>query len=346
MRYAKRKKISAAKVASLALTGLSITGLSLTCLCACGEPLPSGQNSALSATKNIALTVDQESRIRTKILESIAKADETKNAEMLKNVMSGPALAIRSSQIKVASVGNMDLDPTSVIPKESSQQIIPITTDFPRTFMTITTTTEDQQSQRLLVFKQESVTENYKLWAVCRLVQNAKMPSFNVPATGSRVGASDDSGLVMTPAAAVEAYTDLLNKQDESEYKSAFEDDSFRTQLMARSATIITGLSQSGGVVKTDYAANAENMQVIRDADGGDLAVAQIDLTETRTVGSDRKSKPASAAENALFSGETTSVLEAKYTAVVALSIPKQGSEDSKIRIVAAEYHPVSIVAK
>ena len=106
MRYAKRKKISAAKVASLALTGLSITGLSLTCLCACGEPLPSGQNSALSATKNIALTVDQESRIRTKILESIAKADETKNAEMLKNVMSGPALAIRSSQIKMFHSSN------------------------------------------------------------------------------------------------------------------------------------------------------------------------------------------------------------------------------------------------
>ena len=60
------------------------------------------------------------------------------------------------------------------------------------------------------MLKQDSARQNYKLWGVARLFSGVKMPSFEVSQTGSAQGTPTDTGLVMTPKAAVAAYADLL----------------------------------------------------------------------------------------------------------------------------------------
>ena len=74
----------------------------------------------------------------------------------------------------------------------------------------ITTTTEDQQSKRLLVLKQDSAHQNYKLWGVARLFSGVKMPKFEIASLGSQQGTDKDSGLLMTPKEAVKEYADVL----------------------------------------------------------------------------------------------------------------------------------------
>ena len=59
----------------------------------------------------------------------------------------------------------------ATIPKDIAQTVIPMDDGWPRSVFTITTTTEDQQSKRLLVFDQESAQQNYKLMAMARLFE-------------------------------------------------------------------------------------------------------------------------------------------------------------------------------
>ena len=59
----------------------------------------------------------------------------------------------------------------ATIPKDIAQTVIPTDDGWPRSVFTITTTTEDQQSKRLLVFDQESAQQNYKLMAMARLFE-------------------------------------------------------------------------------------------------------------------------------------------------------------------------------
>lgn len=98
----------------------------------------------------------------------------------------------------------------ATIPKDIAQTVIPMDDGWPRSVFTITTTTEDQQSKRLLVFDQESAQQNYKLMAMARLFEGAKLPKFEIPTIGSQMGTAKDEKLVATPADALTQYADVL----------------------------------------------------------------------------------------------------------------------------------------
>ena len=144
--------------------------------------------------------------------------------------MSGPELEIRRSELAVAQkTGN--LDPKTDIPDAITQTIIPTDSGWPRSVFTITTTTQDQQSKRLLVFDQESARQNYKLWGVARLFQGVQMPKFTVPQIGAQMGTDNDDNLKMTPKDAVKRYADVLQNGDKSQYAGDFDNDYLRQEL-------------------------------------------------------------------------------------------------------------------
>ena len=82
----------------------------------------------------------------------------------------GPQLDIRISQTTINQRGG-GMSEYATIPKDIAQTVIPTDDGWPRSVFTITTTTEDQQSKRLLVFDQESAQQNYKLMAMARLFE-------------------------------------------------------------------------------------------------------------------------------------------------------------------------------
>jgi len=113
----------------------------------------------------------------------------------------------------------------ATIPKDIAQTVIPTDDGWPRSVFTITTTTEDQQSKRLLVFDQESAQQNYKLMAMARLFEGAKLPKFEIPTIGSQMGTAKDEKLVAAPADALAQYADVLQNGSKSQYASKFADD-------------------------------------------------------------------------------------------------------------------------
>ena len=301
--------------------------------------------SAASSQKPVPnLTERQEKTIRTNIVKTLDQLNANRDTDNLSTVLEGPELDIRTSELNVAKATN-NLDRKTTIPTGLAQAVISTDSGWPRTIFSITSTTEDQQSKRLLVLKQDSAHQNYKLWGVARLFSGVKMPSFEIASTGSQQGSADDSGLVMKPKEAVAAYADLLQNNANSKYASQFADDDLRTKLEALTEPVQKAMELNAGTQQQTFTPVEDAMCVMRTADGGDLVVAQIDSEWTRAAGEGRESQPASDAEKALFGdGTATSTMKTTYVNVVALYIPQAG-HGAKITAVGSERQPVKVEA-
>lgn len=226
-------------VAALACVALVVP------LTACEGRLPT---PAADTSTKVApdLTETQEKKIRLKILKTIDEADQAKNPDGYAAVMGGPQLDIRISQTTINQRGG-GMSQYATIPKDIAQTVIPTDDGWPRSVFTITTTTEDQQSKRLLVFDQESAQQNYKLMAMARLFEGAKLPKFEIPTLGSQMGTAKDEKLVATPADALTQYADVLQNGSKSQYASKFADDLLRQELANTTAKVQEGMQRNNG---------------------------------------------------------------------------------------------------
>lgn len=319
-------------------------------MAACTEPLPTSMQQTSPGTSPVvtdtrpAVTGEQEATIRATILSVVNGATALRDSSGLSARVTGPELDARISEIAVLNATGSERSVTE-LPAEASQVNLPIAQGWPRDIFTFTTTTSDQQSQRLLVMRQESPRSNYKLWGVCPLFQDVEMPAFSVD--GSQLGSPDDEGLVMTPREALDRYTDVLTNRDASQWASQFESDQLRNNIISVAAQI-QGTFDTNGVPFTQsetFTADSANVQVMRTADGGELVVGRIDSTWVRSFDENRQALPASDAEKALF-GDTqaTSSIQVTYVNTVALYVPAADS-GQLVRAVGAERQPVRVEA-
>ncbi|MBT1167133.1 hypothetical protein [Bifidobacterium simiarum] len=327
------------------IAAAAISAAMLIPLAACDERVPKVATPTASASASPVISESQEKKIRGEILKVLNATDQSKDVKSLSARVEGPELAVRASQLTIAKATKKN-DPHSTIPSKISQTVIPTDSSWPRSVFTITTTTDDQQSQRLLVLNQDSARSNYKLWGVARLFQGAQLPAFEIPKIGSSMGTLKDTGLVATPADAVAHYADLLQNGSSSKYASQFEDDQLRKDLATLTATVQKGIADNKGTQSQTFTPQSDQIKVMRAANGGDLVVAQINSAWTRSAGEGRESLPASDAEKALFgNGKATSTMKVTYVNVIALYIPTKAS-NGKIQAVGAERQPIKVEAQ
>lgn len=313
-------------------------------LAACEGQVPTVNVSQTGAAAQPNLTEAQEKRIRNAILDTIDQANTAKSADGLDARMTGPQLEIHRSRLAVYA-GTGAMDQYATLPRDIAQTVIPTNAGWPRSVFTITTTTEDQQSKRLLVLTQDSARANYKLWGVARLFPGAQLPPFEVPSLGSTMGTAKDTGLVATPQKAVEEYVDLLNQGASSQFAGDFADDWFRQTIQETATQVQQGMEANAGTQQQVFAAVPDQIKVMRSTDGGDLVVAQINSEWTRSAGEGRESLPASDAEKALFgNGTATSTMKVSYVNVVAFYVPREGAKQ-QITAVGADRYPVKVEA-
>ena len=311
---------------------------------ACDGQPPEPQAASAEVDQMPDLTPEQEQKIRTAVLETLDKATQDMNGEGLGARVTGPMLEVRNSAITVGKATG-GLDKTNTIPTDMMQTVIPTDSGWPRTMYTITTTTEDQQSQRLLVFTQDSPRQNYKLWGVARLFPGAQLPRFTVPEIGTQMGLPNDTGLVATPQEAVERYADVLQNGSNSEFADQFADDSLRQTIASVAQTVQEGMERNNGTQSQTFTAVPDAIKIMRSSDGGDLVVAQINSEWTRAAGDGRESLPASDEEEALFGdGTATSTMKVTYVNIVALYVPPEDSGE-QITAVGAERKPIKVEA-
>lgn len=324
------------------LTAMTLAAATMLGVAACGDQPPQPQSQSSTQTPDI--TEAQEKAVRKSILDVLDASDNAKSPDGLAARVTGPALEVRTSELAIAQATGV-MDPKATIPKDIAQTIIPTQSGWPRSIFSITTTTQDQQSKRLLVLNQESPRSNYKLWGVVRLFQGAKLPEFAIPAIGSSMGSPDDSGLSLSPQQTVDEYADVLTHGQQSKFASQFDSDYFRDDLAKLSATVQQGMERNHGTQTQTFTPVKDQISVMRSTQGGDLVIAQINSEWTRSAGEGRESQPASDAERALFGqGKATATMKVTYVNVLAFYVPPAKS-GKKVVAVGAERQPVKVEA-
>ena len=323
MKPTRRALLSAGGASALALS-----------LAACSKSQPKTAQTQASGTPiaEPVLNDKQLSEILQRVQTGLAAADKEKNADKLKEVMSGPAARIRAAEYATASAsGNNDfIHPmTTTIQGGGVGQ----TAGFPRN----AAAASEGASPSLISLEQNSARDQFKVWAWVQGFSEKK----NIPvltkqsAQRAKQVTADSTGLVSTPKAALDAYIDALNHPD-GENGKAFPDDLLRQKVQAARTTNLSSL----GEVTVTATAGKDGFQGLQmeEGDGGALVFTTLTYTVVykRTVdGSDLTLQGDVAA---LMGGNQKIVgtVTATYDSMVAFSIPKEGSKD-KVAVLGAE---------
>ena len=323
MKPTRRALLSAGGASALALS-----------LAACSKSQPKTAQTQASGTPiaEPVLNDKQLSEILQRVQTGLATADKEKNADKLKEVMTGPAARIRAAEYATASAsGNNDfIHPmTTTIQGGGVGQ----TVGFPRN----AAAASEGASPSLISLEQNSARDQFKVWAWVQGFSEKK----NIPvltkqsAQRAKQVTADSTGLVSTPKAALDAYVDALNHPD-GENGKAFPDDLLRQKVQAARTTNLSSL----GEVTVTATAGKDGFQGLQleDGDGGALVFTTLTYTVVykRTVdGSDLTLQGDVAA---LMGGNQKIVgtVTATYDSMVAFSIPKEGSKD-KVAVLGAE---------
>ena len=323
MKPTRRALLSAGGASALALS-----------LAACSKSQPKTAQTQASGTPiaEPVLNDKQLSEILQRVQTGLATADKEKNADKLKEVMSGPAARIRAAEYATASAsGNNDfIHPmTTTIQGGGVGQ----TVGFPRN----AAAASEGASPSLISLEQNSARDQFKVWAWVQGFSEKK----NIPvltkqsAQRAKQVTADSTGLVSTPKAALDAYVDALNHPD-GENGKAFPDDLLRQKVQAARTTNLSSL----GEVTVTATAGQDGFQGLQmeEGDGGALVFTTLTYTVVykRTVdGSDLTLQGDVAA---LMGGNQKIVgtVTATYDSMVAFSIPKEGS-GGKVTVLGAE---------
>ena len=317
--------------ALLSAGGASALALSLAA-CSKSQPKTAQTQAAGTPIAEPVLNDKQLSEILQRVQTGLAAADKEKNADKLKEVMSGPAARIRAAEYATASAsGNNDfIHPmTTTIQGGGVGQ----TAGFPRN----AAAASEGASPSLISLEQNSARDQFKVWAWVQGFSEKK----NIPvltkqsAQRAKQVTADSAGLVTTPKAALDAYVDALN-HPEGENGKAFPDDLLRQKVQAARTTNLSSL----GEVTVTATAGKDGFQGLQmeEGDGGALVFTTLTYTVVykRTVdGSDLTLQGDVAA---LMGGNQKIVgtVTATYDSMVAFSIPKEGSKD-KVAVLGAE---------
>jgi hypothetical protein len=306
------------------------------------EALPVPEPDA--AESSPALTLEQNATVLAAVNAALDEATTELDPQLLAPRVTGPALAVRTSQVQVAAI-RQSAELVTNIPGQYQQIILPTTDVWPRTTYAITQLPDPLETPVLIAVVQAAPREQYRLWGWVQLPPGIgstpfTMPSFADPVLGSEPLAPDDKTLTVTPQDAVAQYADLITTGPGSAFSPAFApaaEDQYRALLQSVADAWAPQLAQER--VEGTYTLTASpladtTVQAVRTADGGALVMAALDLTETITAVEGAVLPVITETQAALLQGQTVAnALNGRYTDMIALYIPPAGSTDT-IRLV------------
>ena len=323
-----------------ALGGALVLGLA-----ACSTPLPQAHPDPVPAVKPAATTVSQSQRMLADLGAVLTAADTALDAAQLARRVAGPALAVRTAEY-VRSTATAGAKPPTALPTDEQALIVPQTDVWPRTQLVVTKQPDDLQAPRILVMQQAGPREPYRLWGWGRMGAGIQMPATAAPETGSPALALDATGLVVTPAEALQQYADVLGNGDASAFAATFQPDTFRTSIEAARAATVAGVQAAGAVTET-YTPEAEPVVTLGTVDGGAIVVGQLTTVSTVTLTVEGGTIPISDPFYAALTGKQSAVnnFVRTFTDVLVMYVPPAGS-GAQVQLLAAEHVVTSATAE
>ncbi|MGA1628412.1 MAG: hypothetical protein ACO330_06305, partial [Aquiluna sp.] len=269
-----------------------------------------------------ALTRDQVSEILFDIAEVVRVADENNDRESLETRVTGPALEMRRFAYNLIS--RLDQQESTLEPLLAGpiQLFLPPATDsWPRNVMVVT----GEEQLQMLVLRQETVRENYKLYQYMSLLPGADFPDVASELTGASSLNPDNKFLLMSPRLLGGAVGDLLNNGADSLWVDIVDPNN---DYIKDVASVQRGLAETLSNANLDFQheQTEDPMVLLSSLDGG--ALVGIYMIDTYTIiPKEPGDAVAIAGDEAVLLGTSGSAtgIETRYGAMLLFHIPVTG---------------------
>lgn len=283
------------------------------------DPLP------VADTLTPVMTKSQVERILLDIDSYLSTADANLDRESLEVRVDGPALQLRRFAYNLARRTEDPANIPAPINTSPIQLFLPSATDaWPRSVMVVTGTQELQ----LLVLRQESAREQYKLFHYIDLLPGSKFPEVAAESVGAIAIKVDNRFLFASPLLLPDLVGQLLNEGPQSPAAALLDPDNDYIRdvsLVQRGLTeTLTNANLTFSHTLGDF-----SLVLLATADGG--ALAAMFMIDTYTI---IPSQPGDAVaitgnEAALLgSSGSASGIETRYGSMLLFHIPAAGSQN------------------
>ncbi len=321
-----------------AARGLGFVSLMLTpflpsgCAPSYSSPVLSPNPSAAPDILTPVMTKSQLERILAEVVLAVSVADENLDRESLEVRVDGPALIVRRSAYNLARKKDDGSAPEPIL-AAPIQLFLPSATDtWPRSVMVVTGADDRLQ---LLVLRQESVRDNFKLYQYMDLLPDTVFPEVAAESVGANAVKPDSRFLQVAPEILPEAVGGLLNEGLDSSWASVLDGEN---QYIVDVSAVQRGLAETLSNANVDFAhaLTKDEPVLLATVDGG--ALVGIYMTDTYTIIPKLPGDAvAISGDEAILlgTGGSATGIETRYGAMLLFHVPVAGS-DARARLLGA----------
>lgn len=300
------------------------------------SPSPSADAEAVPEDEPApAITDAQADRIVGDIARTVAEADEARDADLLSSRMFGPAYDLRAVNYDIrGSVG--DYQAPTPIPDSDVQVLLPQANDgWPRTALAVLGDDEGAATPTMFTMRQDSPWSQYRVDYVATIGANTEIPGVAPAWLGAALVPPETSFLQLPPEDLAVAYSDTIEKGEDSEYAALFdlENDPFRAALEdKRQQTRDTFYETGDGTAEIDFASGSGQTDPVALTTLDSGAIVAVTLHDWETI---RPTDPDAVIRITdpvvqHFTGEeeTATGLQTRYEGELFFFVPARTSEE------------------
>jgi hypothetical protein len=278
-----------AVVPVVAVSALLFTGCSADAWPQLGSsptPSPTATVIAPEGQQAPAVTKAQAERILTRIAATVADADAAMDGDLAQTRLEGAALAARDTNYKLRSTIADYPIPAPILAKPLGI-ILPQAYDgWPRSVIAVADDDESKTSS-IMVLTQQDAWSDYKLSYMGSLEASTSLPDLAPAYIGAPQVEPDSPFLVLPPDEVAAAYSDVINKGEESPYYDLFEadGDQLRASITADRQRRLDEFNQtaaSTGSLEFTSAPGSQAPFALQTVESG--AIVAVNINEIDTV--------------------------------------------------------------
>ncbi|WP_248243002.1 glycosyl transferase [Microbacterium kunmingense] len=249
------------------------------------SPTPSASVIVPEGQQAPVVTEAQADRIWTRIAETVAAADEAADETLAATRLDGAVLAARSTNYALrAAIG--DYPAPAALPAEPLTLVLPQAYDeWPRSIVGVVDDTAANTSSIMMLTQQDQWSP-YKLTYLASLEAATELPVVAPAYIGAVQPAPDSPFLLLPPAQLAEAYADILNAGEESQYYDLFDvaSDQFRVSVAGDRQKRLDEFNQTGastGELTFQAAPGSFEPRALATLESGAIVAVNIDEIDT-----------------------------------------------------------------
>ena len=297
----------------------------------------------LPAVDTLTAVMDraQLERILADIELVVAQADENLDRESIEARVDGPALQIRRFAYNLARRSEEGANIPTEIKTSPVQLFLPSATDtWPRSVMVVT----GEEELQMLVLRQESAREQYKLYHYIDLLPGAAFPEVAAETVGANAIREDNRFLFASPLVIPDLVGELLNDGPTAPASLLLDPDN---DYIRDVSSVQRGLAEtlSNANLNFAHALGDFSLVMLATADGG--ALVSMLMVDTYTIIPNEPGDAVAIAGNeALLLGSSGSAtgIETRYGSMLLFHIPSGGAE-ARITLLGATQQLMTAVA-